>query len=173
MRFIDEAGNKYGKLLVVSYDGGGYWSCKCECGTELHIYGSSLRSGRTKTCGCVPRGGSNRLPEGEGQFRYLYRQYRNRCLRKKLDWELSQEQFRELTKNDCHYCGEPPAQIVAGVKGFNGDYIHNGVDRKDNSIGYTLDNCVSCCYTCNLFKRDRSYEEFLELVSKIYKYRRL
>ena len=26
------------------------------------------------------------------------------------------------------------------------------IDRKDNSIGYLLENCVSCCFVCNRTK---------------------
>lgn len=47
------------KLTVIKKDSsprGGkkreYWICKCECGKEKSIIGSSLRSGNTKSCGC-------------------------------------------------------------------------------------------------------------------------
>lgn len=57
---IDETGNKYGKLTALykvkkpnsNYV---YWHCKCECGNELDVTGVSLRSGNTKSCGCLQR----------------------------------------------------------------------------------------------------------------------
>ena len=58
----DETGNKYG-LLTVLYrtpntgDAGNKikWHCRCECGNEKDIDGGSLRSGTTKSCGCLQK----------------------------------------------------------------------------------------------------------------------
>ena len=54
---IDEIGNKYGKLTVISRgendkSGKARWNCQCECGTIILVRGTDLRSGKTKTCGC-------------------------------------------------------------------------------------------------------------------------
>ena len=55
---INEVNNRYGKLLVIAYDGsrengGAKWRCKCDCGNEIIVDGYSLRSGHTKSCGCI------------------------------------------------------------------------------------------------------------------------
>ena len=55
---IDETGNKYGFLTVLKYigstDGGGaLWECKCDCGNIITTRADALRSGHTKSCGCV------------------------------------------------------------------------------------------------------------------------
>lgn len=55
---IDETGNKYGLLTVLEYSGtttggGALWKCRCDCGNTVEIRGESLRSGHTKSCGCV------------------------------------------------------------------------------------------------------------------------
>ncbi len=70
---------------------------------------------------------------------------------------LSQSEFNELRSYSCYYCGE-------------GD-IANGLDRVDNSIGYVPENVVACCGNCNRAKHALSYEDFIELVKKIYKNR--
>jgi hypothetical protein len=59
-RTIDETGNRYGKLLVVSkspnrYHGYVCWFCKCECGNKIEVNGSALRQGKVKSCGYQPR----------------------------------------------------------------------------------------------------------------------
>jgi hypothetical protein len=55
-RFIDLTGNKYSRLTVVKFVeikyGQPYWLCKCECGNEKNIAGNSLKSNKTKSCGC-------------------------------------------------------------------------------------------------------------------------
>lgn len=54
---IDITGQKFGKITAL-YDTGirknrqALWHCKCDCGNECDILGSSLRSGHTKSCGC-------------------------------------------------------------------------------------------------------------------------
>lgn len=54
---IDEVGNRYGKLVVLRRGpndkyGNAQWYCKCDCGNEKLINGSSLRRGLTISCGC-------------------------------------------------------------------------------------------------------------------------
>ncbi len=54
----NEIGNKYGYLTVIarapnSKDGRAMWKCKCDCGKEVVVSGKNLRSGNTKSCGCL------------------------------------------------------------------------------------------------------------------------
>ena len=55
---IDETGNRYGRLLVISeslYKSGttsATWLCKCDCGKYTTVRGTTLRSGGTLSCGC-------------------------------------------------------------------------------------------------------------------------
>lgn len=50
-------GNRYGRLLVIARaENKGKepaWLCRCDCGNEKIIYGLSLKSGQTKSCGCL------------------------------------------------------------------------------------------------------------------------
>jgi hypothetical protein len=50
-----------------------------------------------------------------------------------------------------------------------GDYTYNGVDRIDNSIGYTKENCVPCCTICNWAKSNRGVDEFKDYIEGICK----
>ena len=57
----DETGHKYGKLTVLyrdltpehQKDGRAMWVCQCECGNIITVMGKSLRSGHTRSCGCL------------------------------------------------------------------------------------------------------------------------
>lgn len=55
---IDETNNKYGWLTVLSYagaseGGGAEWKCLCDCGNIITVRAQSLRSGHTRSCGCI------------------------------------------------------------------------------------------------------------------------
>lgn len=55
--FVDLTGKVFGKLTVINEvtninKNGIYWHCKCECGNELDVLGSALKSGNTQSCGC-------------------------------------------------------------------------------------------------------------------------
>jgi hypothetical protein len=59
-KFIDLIGQRYGKLIVKnradsSRSGQSRWNCKCDCGNIKVILGDSLRSGKTKSCGCLQK----------------------------------------------------------------------------------------------------------------------
>lgn len=55
---IDETGNRYGRLTVIKEDpnrnnhGLVKWICQCDCGNIVSVCGNSLRTGKTKSCGC-------------------------------------------------------------------------------------------------------------------------
>lgn len=56
---IDLVGERYGRLTVVSFDRlqnhKTYWKCACDCGMTVVATGNNLRSGNTKSCGCLFR----------------------------------------------------------------------------------------------------------------------
>lgn len=87
-----------------------------------------------------------------------------------MKFELSREDIIKLCQQNCYYCGEPPKQKLPENRVKNGHFIHNGIDRKDNNIGYTMDNCVPCCTKCNMSKRTMSITEFLSWIKKVYEF---
>lgn len=60
---IDLTGKRFGRLVVqskaraVRYESGAkqMWICQCDCGYPTIVYGVSLKSGDTKSCGCLKR----------------------------------------------------------------------------------------------------------------------
>lgn len=86
--FKDETGNKYGKLTVIALDhvnNKAYWLCKCECGNTKVVCGDKLRSGNTKSCGCIQKEcrkeGKNHKTHGMTKKRLYYEwsNMRSRC----------------------------------------------------------------------------------------------
>lgn len=83
---------------------------------------------------------------------------------------MSEDEFKNLTKQNCYYCGIEPLQKGARIAGINGYYYHNGIDRTDNNRGYVLDNCVACCSMCNNAKNSYSLKEFMIWIDRITKF---
>ena len=57
-KMIDLTGQKFGRLTVVDRacndaKAQACWICKCECGEYSVVRGADLRSGNTKSCGCL------------------------------------------------------------------------------------------------------------------------
>lgn len=67
-------------------------------------------------------------------------------LRRKIDCNINFNDFENLHKLPCYYCNDL----------LNNDIgCGHGLDRIDNSKGYTLDNVLKCCGFCNAIRRDR------------------
>lgn len=57
-KFADLTGQKFGRLTVVGYHSRNKhnhirWLCKCVCDEETVVAGGCLKSGNTKSCGCL------------------------------------------------------------------------------------------------------------------------
>lgn len=173
MKLVDRVGERFGYLVVLhkspqrARQGQAKWVCRCDCGVEVTVTATNLRDGNTRSCGCQRAALRGVLPDGESGFRCLLYQYRLRASKKGLAFDLDEERFRALTQLPCHYCAAPPSQRIR-----NGHqrttYVHNGVDRKDNDLGYTFENSVTCCKTCNWAKNSSDYNGFLAWVASVY-----
>jgi hypothetical protein len=172
--FIDLTGQVFGKWTVLKYTKTGknaFWLCKCECGVEAEVDGHNLRIGGSLSCGNCAQ--NVKLSDEYACLRRLYNVYKNNAKKFGRIFELSLEQFKELTKSNCVYCGLPPLQVCTRsdrvVKPE--PYIYNGLDRANNDEGYTLKNAVPCCKMCNRAKMDYSLEEFNAWVDRLIKVR--
>ena len=54
----DITGQQFGLLTVINFAGmknhRAMWHCRCQCGNEKDINGTSLRLGKSQSCGCRP-----------------------------------------------------------------------------------------------------------------------
>ena len=167
---VDLTGARFGRWLVLEYAGshgrGSQWLCRCSCGAEQIVRKTNLTSGQSTGCLTCRKG--NRLEEGESSKRIFYNSYRKAAGKRGYTFTLSFDQFVELTTQDCHYCGAmPESKGNMAFKGCNGIYKHNGLDRKDNRIGYEYGNVLPCCPVCNILKGTLSYDEFIAKAKQI------
>lgn len=55
---LNLVGQKFGRLTVIKeYENSPpkriFWECQCDCGGNAIVYGSKLKNGHTKSCGCL------------------------------------------------------------------------------------------------------------------------
>ena len=76
--------------------------------------------------------------------------------RRKIDFDVSLEDYSKLIENPCYYCeGSLPL------------YGH-GIDRKNADDGYVKENMLPCCTSCNIAKQDKTMEEFFLWIETMY-----
>jgi hypothetical protein len=130
--------------------------CKCVCGKERERFRTNIIAGKNSGCGCVPWNILTRPYEA------LYRVFLREATRSGRLENFSYEDFLIFTRIEkCHYCGEHILWTKTST-GKNGNGYH--LDRKDNSLGYSKENCVVCCPRCNRAKSNHfTYEEWVEI----------
>lgn len=117
------------------------------CGVLIWKWGTALKTSQ-KCRKCAAR--SRRKPADE----QLYRQLCARARSKAIPVGLSIDQFRALLAiANCFYCNRKVSRNLLLRKARTGPSSRAyGIDRLDNSGGYTYINCVSCCTACNRIK---------------------
>jgi hypothetical protein len=149
------------------------WRVLCDCGREREVYGAWFING-SKTCGhkdCVyhksirpQKEWHTELIISDTSITTVHTRYRNGAKSRGYIFELTRKDVTNLITANCHYCGAKP-----GIKKRNKvTYFANGIDRMDNDTGYTKDNTVTCCSTCNTMKLTLGYNEFIQHIGRIY-----
>lgn len=87
-----------------------------------------------------------------------YSNYSGRANKKMLDFEISEGVFYSKREETCYLCGKEKSDIH-----------NNGIDRFDNTKGYTKENIRSCCWNCNYMKKNYEYPCFIDKLILIYK----
>lgn len=107
-------------------------------------------------------------------IKLAHQESKNGAQQDEREFNLSESQVESFIFQNCFYCGSEPSTVSKlRIKTYGGEMwslARNGIDRVDSSRGYEYNNCVPCCETCNRFKRDKTVEEFLSHVKKIYEY---
>jgi hypothetical protein len=159
---------RFNRLKVLRYayskDKRTYWECKCDCGNIKIAEGSGLMKKDIESCGCLRRNLHSKRPY-EWLYNSITRYLKQRKYHDFVSNVMSYEDFVAFTKiTECHYCKHPiqwndhttyAGQQIGRTTKYN-------LDRKDNNIGYTKDNCVVCCTLCNYVKgKTLTYDEML------------
>lgn len=148
-KFVDLTGQRFEKLVVIrraentSY-GHPQWLCQCDCGNQTIVLGAHLRSGHTKSCGCMHKIQAKKMSQMNFRHGMSHTRIHNiwmtmiqrttnencRCADRYIkrgiticdDWKNSFESFYEWSM----------------ANGYKDDLT---IDRIDNDKGYYPENC--------------------------------
>jgi len=157
----------FGKLTIISYNPiGCKYTCKCECGNTTTNTLSHLK--HQKSCNCHSKqvgkrlAKHNKLATGVAILRRIMKNYRWGAKTREHVFELTEQDMLSIIKKPCYYCGVEYSMIWNDTRVFTKEepYKYNGVDRLDNTKGYTLSNCVPSCKQCNYAKCKLTYDEW-------------
>lgn len=154
MRKIDFVGKKFGMLEVISEaeskDKHKKWVCRCDCGKEVVVCGDHLKSGATKSCGCLSNKGLNLIGEKFGRLLVVEkadnigRRTAYKCV---CDCgNVVVKTTRDLRRGDTTSCGCFNKEVVSELSSLKLDGLKFGRLTVLNRVGskkWTNGKCVS------------------------------
>jgi len=141
---IDLKKKRFGKLVIIDKSkkqdkfGNMYWWCQCDCGKSTYVSTGNLKSGNTKSCGCLNRekGSKKRIKHGMARTR-IYKVWfamKNRCQNPNV-WNYERYGGRGI-------------RVCDRWQNFINFWFDMGdrpegttLDRKDNEGNYEPGNC--------------------------------
>lgn len=137
-----------------------YFNCTCNaCGRKLRIRSDGLRKTRVGCNKCMGVWRKSNFEKIESEnpikkdIRNKYSHFKCAAIKRGINFDLTNDDVLNICEQKCFYCGKERCL---------------GIDRLDNSKGYTIDNCVPCCGCCNKMKMGLEPNFFLEQIEKIH-----
>lgn len=142
-----------------------YIIVECSCGNRI-----SVRSDQKLDLSCIKCNARNRRKANEhiytqSNIRHLYKIYSNVAKKRDYQFEISLNEFTNMIKQVCYYCGSPPRNKRTER---NNVLLYNGIDRVDNNLGYSKNNVVTCCGVCNYMKNTMPQDVFINHIRAIF-----
>jgi len=142
-RFIDITNQQFARLTVwgpIERQGKRVmWLCECICGKMTKVIGHELRSGHTKSCGCLKHDTKSNYIHGRSKITPEWRAWcaiRSRCTNSNLF------QWKDYGGRGIKVCD----RWIEAFENFYADMgqrpsSHHSIERRDNDGNYTPENC--------------------------------
>lgn len=185
-KFIDLTNKKIGSLTCLDYVlkketkyNRWVWECRCDCGEITFVRTTRLTNKNKpqiacKICTDLRTSKNKVLPEYQAIKNTLYNQYKRGASLRGYDFNLTKNIFESLIFKNCYYCNKEPEEYSSDKQkisvSIKEPFKRNGIDRLNNSLGYSIENCVSCCSICNKLKMNLDEKDFLLKIKEIYEF---
>lgn len=149
-KFNDLVGKQFGRLTVLEQNGRTkdrhiLWKCECDCGNITNVSSRDLKSGHTKSCGCLQKDviSTIRFKHGDrdGRLYSVWKTMKKRCENENY------KSFQWYGAKGVSVCEEWQDYITfkewATQNGYdeNADYGQCTIDRIDPYGNYEPSNC--------------------------------
>ncbi len=131
---VDLVGQRFGRLVVTSLSHRDkhhmyHWTCRCDCGADTIVNRSSLRSGCTKSCGCLKKesAGKARHRHGAATVKPFTPAYRSWASMRKRVHGRTFEHHESYVRHGIKVCPRWDS------------FVHFLADMGERPEGYTLD----------------------------------
>lgn len=135
-------GTKYGRLTAIQEilptpNTGRRWDCLCECGNMVNVSQINLRIGNTKSCGCLHKDHVTTHGSSKTKLYKVWTAMKQRCLQPTCD------AYIDYGGRGITICSEwlNDYTIFHTWAMTNGYQQGKTIDRRNNNMGYSPNNC--------------------------------
>ena len=146
-KLIDLTGQKFGRLTVLRCTGRdssrhALWLCRCNCGTETIVVSFDIKSGHTKSCGCLRSDVSRVLnvTHGHTSMGKISKTWTTWCGMVQRCTDIRYKQYKDYGGRGITIC-EQWRKFENFLKDMGEVPEGYQIDRIDNDKGYCKSNC--------------------------------
>lgn len=145
LKKIDLTGQRFNRLVVIeecgkSKYGHVLWRCQCDCGEERIVEGKSLRSGHTKSCGCLKKEKVKERNTTHGLSKKYRTEYQTWICMIDRCTNLANSQYKDYGGRNIKVC-DSWFNFEIFLKDMGKRPNGLTIERIDNNKGYCKENC--------------------------------
>jgi hypothetical protein len=131
------------------------WLFRCQCGCERVLLAGSVKSGHSKSCGCL-----RKLTREESRIGLMVKLIKSGAKKRNISFSISKSDIALLATAQQWRCRQTGVALDL-TPGFGRSPLAPSIDRIDSSRGYEPDNIQLVCMIYNLCKNEYSDDDVL------------